>query len=50
LMEIVAQLLGIKVGHNFSASSLPILGKGEQFPGVICIPTPLCSHYKISLY
>src|SRR6266851_3201684 len=34
----------------FIASSLPILGKGEQFPGVICIPTSLCSHYKIRLY
>src|SRR5712691_914951 len=33
-----------------NASSLPILDKGEQFPGVICIPAPLCSHYKIRLY
>jgi hypothetical protein len=26
-------------------SSLPILEKGEQFPGAICIPASLCSHY-----
>jgi acyl carrier protein len=40
----VAQLMG------FIGSSLPSLGKGEQFPRVICILALLCSHYKISLY
>ena len=33
-----------------NASSLSILGKGAQFPRVICIFALLCSHYKICLY
>ena len=33
-----------------SVSSLPILGKGKQFPRVIGILAPSCSHYKYSLY
>ena len=33
-----------------SASSLPILGKGEQFPGIMCILALSRSHYNFSLY
>jgi hypothetical protein len=41
-------LFNLEAGYN--GSSLPSLGKGEQFPRVICILALLCSHYKISLY
>jgi transposase-like protein len=33
----------------FSASSPPILEKGEPFPRVICIHALSCSHYKLYL-
>ena len=35
---------------GFNVSFLAFLGKGEQFPRVICILAPSCSHYKYSLY
>src|SRR5437773_1747358 len=38
------------VGRSCSASSVPILPQGEQFPRVICLLAPLRSHYKIRLY
>jgi len=37
-------------GTDFNVAFLAFLGKGEQFPRVICILAPSCSHYKYSLY
>src|SRR5262249_36589249 len=34
----------------WTASSVPILPQGEQFPRVMCLLAFLCSHYKIRLY
>jgi len=36
--------------QRLNVSFLAFLGKGEQFPRVICILAPSCSHYKYSLY
>ena len=44
-----ARQFGLTASRTYTGSSLPILGKGEQFPRVICILALLCSHYKMGL-
>jgi hypothetical protein len=39
----------IKREEALNTSSVPILPQGEQFPKVICLLAPLCSHYKSHL-
>jgi hypothetical protein len=42
--------LGKAIDELNNGSSLPILDKDEQFPGVMQMLALLCSHYKLRLY